>query len=435
MNFVAIDFETTGLSAYRDRVVEVGCIRFSLDGAEHEEFHSLINPSVPMRASGIHGLTDNDVRSAPTFAEIVPQLLTFLDGRILVAHNAPFDLGFLGRELELCGENLEDLEALCTLSLVTSTVPEAPRKLARCCEFLGLTVLDGHHALNDARMTAFLARELLSKMGDWTPPRPFSAPTPSSPPVSNTRTTDFLANRPTSDKDGSYLEYLVSQLPASTSQAGPKAAAIAQYMDVLDRALRDRHISENEATVLFETADSSGLGRSEVQTLHAAYFADLCRVALEDNFVSSAERADLENVAKLLSVTDWDALLDRPTEISVWSGGIPAHKHDFGPVTDSEFARIENQIDSSDPSVAFLLSGLSIVITGEFSEFSREQGQEAVLRRGGRCPTSISKKTFALVAGHGAGPAKLEKAASLGVPVLNIGQFRRLLDTGRLPSA
>jgi DNA polymerase-3 subunit epsilon len=432
VEFVAIDFETTGLSTYRDRVLEIGCIRFSLDGSGTEEFHSLVNPLIPVRASDIHGITDSDVRRAPTFADLAPRLIEFLEGRMLVAHNAPFDLGFFARELELCGEAVEDLEGLCTLSLVARTMPEAPRKLVRCCEFLGLEVSEGHHALNDAKMTASLARALLPREAKFEFPKPFAVERRSTRIVAGLSDLGRPVERQAVSNGESYLETLVARLPATATSSGPGAVAIVQYLDVLDRALRDRFISHSEADVLFETADSSGLGRTEIQTLHAAYFADLCRAALADNFVSSAERADLEKVATLLSIGDWSALLDKPTEISVWRGGIPAHKSSGEPITDSEFARVESGTDFSDHSVAFRLSGLSIVITGEFSEFSRDQGQEAVTRRGGKCPTSISKKTFALIAGRDAGPSKLEKAANLGVPVLNVSQFRYLLDTGLL---
>jgi len=70
------------------------------------------------------------------------------------------------------------------------------------------------------------------------------------------------------------------------------------------------------------------------------------------------------------------------------------------------------------------------VITGEFETFSREEGREAIIRRGGKSPTSISSRTYALVAGELPGPSKLQQALNSGIRVLSEQGFRKLLDDG-----
>jgi DNA ligase (NAD+) len=85
------------------------------------------------------------------------------------------------------------------------------------------------------------------------------------------------------------------------------------------------------------------------------------------------------------------------------------------------------------PAVEQTLAGLSVVVTGTLSGFSREAAEEAIKTRGGKAPSSVSKKTTAVVIGAEPGAAKLNKAQELGVPILDEAAFVRLLETGSLP--
>ena len=79
------------------------------------------------------------------------------------------------------------------------------------------------------------------------------------------------------------------------------------------------------------------------------------------------------------------------------------------------------------------LEGHTVVVTGTLAGFNREETSDAITSRGGKSPGSVSKKTFALVAGESAGASKMTKADSLGVPVIDEAEFVALLDTGNLP--
>jgi len=79
------------------------------------------------------------------------------------------------------------------------------------------------------------------------------------------------------------------------------------------------------------------------------------------------------------------------------------------------------------------LEGKIIVVTGAVPGFSREQAEEAIESRGGKSPGSVSKKTFALVVGAGAGASKLNKADAMGTPVVPAERFEELLESGELP--
>jgi DNA ligase (NAD+) len=86
------------------------------------------------------------------------------------------------------------------------------------------------------------------------------------------------------------------------------------------------------------------------------------------------------------------------------------------------------------PSVASTLVGKAVVVTGTLSGFSRELAEAAILKRGGKSPGSVSKKTFAVVVGNEPGASKLTKAEELGIPILDEAGFLVLLETGELPS-
>jgi hypothetical protein len=98
--------------------------------------------------------------------------------------------------------------------------------------------------------------------------------------------------------------------------------------------------------------------------------------------------------------------------------------------TTSKFLIAESATDFSDPLIVGRLHNCSIVITGSFYEFSREEGVGAILRRGGKSPTSVSGKTYALIAGDMAGGTKLQQAKNKGIQILSAEGFRTLLDEG-----
>jgi len=81
-----------------------------------------------------------------------------------------------------------------------------------------------------------------------------------------------------------------------------------------------------------------------------------------------------------------------------------------------------------------VLSGKAVVVTGTLEGWSREEAEAAIKGRGGKSPGSVSKKTFAVVAGTEPGAAKIAKAEELGVPVLDEAGFAAVLETGELPA-
>lgn len=122
------DTETTGLSPKRgDRIVEIGAIEMVDGKPTGEQFHVYINPErhIPKQATDVHGITDEDVKDAPKFADIAQDFLDFVGDAPLVAHNASFDMRFINAELEGAGHApIGNDRKIDTLRIARQVLPE-----------------------------------------------------------------------------------------------------------------------------------------------------------------------------------------------------------------------------------------------------------------------------------------------------------------------
>lgn len=306
MRFVAIDFETTGLSAKTDRVIEVGVVRFSKRGIFESEFSTLINPRRDVGRVDIHGITPTMLKAAPAFEEIVGVLCDLIDGAVLVAHNKRFDLRFLRAELERSGFDAPELDALCTMELLRSAFPKAPRRLGDACSFLGIELDTAHEALADARMAAKIAISILKQHGYPAIPEVVSIN-----PKPKIRRVALVARREASwSQEPSYLQRLIQEMPANLDSSGRSSLDASEYLNLLDRVIEDRIIDEEESAELVSLALELGLSTPRIEALHRDYVTELCAVAREDGVVTDGERRDVEAVALLLGISDWAAILD-----------------------------------------------------------------------------------------------------------------------------
>lgn len=156
--FVALDFETTGKYPLSAEICEVALIRFSSDGEVLETWESLVKPKGSMNpvAEGIHGLSLEDLKDAPTLFDILPKLLEFTGDRPLVGHNISFDLGFLAYEMDrFFGKDWLDQQLqgahFCTSKISIKALPKlSSHRLKHLVEHFDLNEEPNHRALQDA---------------------------------------------------------------------------------------------------------------------------------------------------------------------------------------------------------------------------------------------------------------------------------------------
>jgi DNA polymerase-3 subunit epsilon len=149
--FALFDVETTGLSpAYGHRVCEVACLR-ACDSVEVKRFESLVDPGRPISAGAfrINRITPEMLEGAPPFAAVADPLLALLDGAVLVAHNAPFDLGFLAAELEIAGLPPPEGLVVDTLTLSRRAYSLANNSLSAVASALEVETGPAHRAMGD----------------------------------------------------------------------------------------------------------------------------------------------------------------------------------------------------------------------------------------------------------------------------------------------
>jgi DNA polymerase III subunit epsilon len=162
--FVVFDLETTGLSAARDRICELGAVRVrALELVD--SFQSLVNPRIalPEPVARLTGLREEQLREAPSVASVLERFLAFAGDDLLVAHNARFDQRFLERELLLRHERRLSEPPLCTAALARRLLEGRLRRvgLASLAHFFGVSTQPCHRALPDAEATAEVLVQLI----------------------------------------------------------------------------------------------------------------------------------------------------------------------------------------------------------------------------------------------------------------------------------
>jgi DNA polymerase-3 subunit epsilon len=166
--FAVVDLETTGWSPDQGAITEIGAVRVR-GGVRRGEFASLVNPGTPMPQciEDLTGITDWLLAAAPPVAAVLPALLRFADGCVLVAHNAPFDLGFLAAACDECGLTWPGFTVLDTVTLARQLLEpdEVPDcKLGTLARFFSTRTPPTHRALADARATADVLGSLIARL-------------------------------------------------------------------------------------------------------------------------------------------------------------------------------------------------------------------------------------------------------------------------------
>ncbi len=169
VTFVVVDLETTGGSPTKCGITEIGAVKVRA-GEVLGEFHTMVNPgsTIPPFIQVLTGITDAMVATSPPAGEMLPGFLEFARGCVLVAHNAPFDVGFLRATAERSGHEWPTFGVVDTARLARQVVlrDEAPDcKLGTLARLFRATTTPSHRALDDARATVDVLHGLMERVG------------------------------------------------------------------------------------------------------------------------------------------------------------------------------------------------------------------------------------------------------------------------------
>ncbi len=419
IEYAVLDVETTGLlPSHHDRIIEIGIVRTDGNGNVIRDYCTLVNPKRDIGPTHIHGIMAGDVKDAPLFSEVIGDVFEAIKGAVVVAHNARFDLRFLTHECAGCGTPLPALMSLCTLQMSRALgVGTDSRKLADICDELGIVHEHSHSALGDARATASLLSRCLQQLkrlngspqgadvglrGVMTNPTDWPLVPPSG--KEYRRSDSMLARK----RKRGRLNRLFEKLPAHNDTN----YAVDGYLNVLELAIEDRHISEGEVLALQDMAESLDMDRKEVEGVHRLFLRDLIRTAWLDDVITEAEQRDIETIADLL--------------------GIPASEYEKM-VAEEKTAEAPsvNITDSAKEDV----EGKEICFTGAFNSIldgervTREMMEKLATSKGMVVKKGVTKSLNYLVcADPDTMSGKAKKAREYGIRIIAEPAFFKMID-------
>ena len=165
--FICFDIETTGLSAARDKITEIGAVKVE-NGVITDTFSTFANPEmpIPQKITQLTGITDDMVKDAPSQREAVGAFLEFAGNNVLVAHNAPFDTSFIAKACEDMGReyNYTSIDTVAISRAILTDIKNC--KLDTVAKFLRLGDFNHHRATDDAEMLARIFINLCQRLTD-----------------------------------------------------------------------------------------------------------------------------------------------------------------------------------------------------------------------------------------------------------------------------
>lgn len=300
-----IDFETTGLNAGSDRVVEISIVRIDPGEKPRLVLNTLLNPDRPVAATEIHGISDADVVDAPRFQDILGNITQALSGSVICAYNVYFDIKFLDYELRRAGLPSQ-LPHLCLMYMRPLIGLGKRCSLDDACAEYQIQRAASHIAAADAVAAAqlwgvyhqVLQKQQVQTFGELTQlksykfmqsfshdPLPFS-----------------LHNR-----------FPILTTLKSRSLSAPSAFVstkepidrIHHYWNALSTVLADFDISAEEVVSIQRKRKELGLSMAELRGLHARAFADMIIESIQDKALDDEECQRLHNLHRCLGQLGW----------------------------------------------------------------------------------------------------------------------------------
>lgn len=375
MKIAVVDVETTGFLK-TDRILEIGVVL--LENFEIvDEFETIINPLRDVNNANIHGLNATSLSLAPTFDEIQNNLSKLLDGRILVAHNLPFDQRMLTQEFIRFTDKFDFGSGICTLKLTKMKLNQAALKF-------GISLVNAHSAIDDARATAKILKNLdldLDKYQHCTLQY-----------LEKKEKTRIL-QRSSRDRITIAKVELIQRFNDSISILGLEEKKL-YYFDELSKALGDLVLTTDEQESLKYLSHKLGLSSEEQQDVHQIFLEQLIKAATRDQFISEYEKNVIDNISRVLEISN------------------------------------ENEIMASNEKLPTAQSGLRVCFTGDAKdsdgmELTRDFMHEVAISKGFIPVNSVTKKSCDLLvsADVNSMSGKTKKARNYGIPVMSVIDF------------
>jgi DNA polymerase-3 subunit epsilon len=301
-----IDFETTGLNAGVDRVVEVSVVRVEPSQEPKLIFDSLINPQRQMGATDIHGITEEDVADAPRFEEIAGNFVKGLYDCVIAAYNVYFDIGFLEYELDKAGLRYSP-PYLCLMYMRPMIGLGNRCSLDDACRFHCIEYSKKHQASADALAGARLWSLYLEAIKERKV-RTYKE-------LATLKSYKFIQSferepltPPAADSLKSTTRVKSRRIPVE-AEAAPtipsRQDSLHSYWEALKTVICDLQVTEEEISYLNKKKKELDLMPEEVRGLHARAFADLISQCVEDKVLDDNECNKLRQLHQCLSKLGW----------------------------------------------------------------------------------------------------------------------------------
>lgn len=387
--FTAIDIETTGLDPERDRIVEIGLVKFTADGTVIDEFATLVNqPGSSAQARAIHCIDDADLVDAPSIDQVLPEAFAFMTGTVLLAHKLDFEEGFLTTAARCAGIPLPQLVGVCTWQSSRRQLDGRAFSLVSMYKTAtGKWNDQKHTALGDARAVAEVIVWLLQSSP--TPLHLTAAPGPAAP---KSFSPCPISCRPVPLQRASVAE-LLNSFPRSHTPRFGEPDEISKYKTVLADAVNDGRLTYEEAEALSRQARRTRLTGPQLLELHQHAWDTSYPEEKDADWESltPAQRREMYLLANALGLTE---------------------------LAEQIHAVIEACVEPEPPAEARYLRGLRIAIVGDHSEIMdlRKHAESY----GAKLAIKITKTVqWMVTVTPDATDSRHTTARTLGIPLIN----------------
>lgn len=422
--FAILDCETTGLDSKKNRILELSVIHWDLISGTKNEWVQRFNPQGSVGATEIHGITDDDVSEMPIFTELAQDIVKMLQGNVLVAHNAKFDLAFLRYELDRSGWKMPYVNGFCTLQESKYFLPHLDRRrLIDCCDAIGVNLEGAHSALGDARAT----RDLLSYYIDMSvkpvlnssqinlmksdmslawPTRPTQQPKP----FKFVEPKKGSSNK--SDDFRKFIKDAISGVNMARVIRDVDLNGANEYVEKVLEAIEDGLIDSAEQNAIDLISETLELSDEITSKLNRSILREACIQVWLDGSVSTAEREYVTRLSELLKIDSKELgkILKEAEQIRY---------------SEAEVEVKELPLDWSLGEPLYL--GDRICFTGG-DPVTRYKLETKSVKQGLRVSSSISSKSRLLVADGDFSGNKLRDAQEKGIRIVTYSDFDKLVD-------